>query len=405
MTPPSSSSALPAGASLPDTPESLPLGKLLAMALAGFITIMTETVPAGLLPQIGQGLGVSESLAGQLVTLFAAGSVLTAIPIIAATRSWNRRPLLLLALACLCLFNVVTALSSHYVLTLAARFIGGMAAGLLWGLLAGYARRLVPPRQQGRALAVVGAGQPLALCLGVPAGAWLGSLMDWRGVFWIMAGVSLALVLWVRAAVPDFAGQAARRRQSIARTFLMPGIRPILFVLFTWILAHNVLYTYIAPYLAHHGQPVQVDAVLLVFGASAVAGLWLIGLQVDRRLRAMTLASLALFALTACLLGLAGDQPVAVLIGVALWGLSFGGAPTLLQTAIADTGGEHADVAQSMLVTIFNLAIACGGVLGGILLDTAGAGSFAWTVAAVAALALLAAWQARTHGFRAGHRA
>ena len=77
MTPPSSSSALPASASLPDTPESLPLGKLLAMALAGFITIMTETVPAGLLPQIGHGLGVSESLAGQLVTLFAAGSVPT----------------------------------------------------------------------------------------------------------------------------------------------------------------------------------------------------------------------------------------------------------------------------------------------------------------------------------------
>lgn len=405
MTPPSSSSALPAGAHPQDTSERLPLGKLLAMALAGFITIMTETVPAGLLPQIGQGLGVSESLAGQLVTLFAAGSVLTAIPIIAATRSWNRRPLLLLALACLCVFNVVTALSNHYALTLAARFIGGMAAGLLWGLLAGYARRLVPPRQQGRALAVVGAGQPLALCLGVPAGAWLGSMMDWRGVFWIMAGVSLALVVWVRAAVPDFAGQAARQRQSIARTFLMPGIRPILFVLFTWILAHNVLYTYIAPYLTYLGQPVQVDTVLLVFGASAVAGLWLVGLQVDRRLRAMTLGSLALFALTACALGITGGHPAVVLVGVALWGLSFGGAPTLLQTAIADTAGEHSDVAQSMLVTIFNLAIACGGVLGGVLLDTAGAGSFTWTVAAVAGMALLAAWQARAHGFRAGHRA
>lgn len=405
MTPPSYSPALPASACPQDTPERLPLGKLLAMALAGFITIMTETVPAGLLPQIGQGLGVSESLAGQLVTLFAAGSVLAAIPIIAATRSWNRRPLLLLALACLCVFNVVTALSNHYALTLAARFVGGMAAGLLWGLLAGYARRLVPPRQQGRALAVVGAGQPLALCLGVPAGAWLGSMMDWRGVFWIMAGVSLALVVWVRAAVPDFAGQAARQRQSIARTFLMPGIRPILFVLFAWILAHNVLYTYIAPYLSYLGQPVQVDTVLLMFGASAVAGLWLVGLQVDRRLRAMTLGSLALFALTACALGITGGHPVVVLAGVALWGLSFGGAPTLLQTAIADTAGEHSDVAQSMLVTIFNLAIACGGVLGGVLLDTVGAGSFAWTVAAVAGLALLAAWRARAQGFRAGHRA
>ena len=81
---------LPAGACPQDDADGLPLGKLLALALAGFITIMTETVPAGLLPQIGQGLGVSEALAGQLVTLFAAGSVLAAIPIIAATRGWNR---------------------------------------------------------------------------------------------------------------------------------------------------------------------------------------------------------------------------------------------------------------------------------------------------------------------------
>lgn len=394
---------LPAGACPLDHTEGLPLGKLLALALAGFITIMTETVPAGLLPQIGQGLGVSEALAGQLVTLFAAGSVLAAIPIIAATRGWNRRPLLL-AIGGLCLFNVITALSTDYVLTLAARFGGGMAAGLLWGLLAGYARRMVATRQQGRALAVVGAGQPLALCLGVPAGAWLGSLMDWRGVFWLMAAVSLTLVIWVRAAVPDFAGQTARRRLPIARTLMLPGIRPILFVLFTWILAHNVLYTYIAPYLIHLGRPASVDTVLLVFGASAVAGLLLTGMLVDRCLRLLTLLSLALFALTASALGLAGAHPAVLMAGVALWGLSFGGAPTLLQTALADTAGEHSDVAQSMLVTIFNLGIASGGVLGGALLDTAGAGSFAWTVTALAVIALLAAWSARGHAFRPGRR-
>ncbi len=195
-----------------------------------------------------------------------------------------------------------------------------------------------------------------------------------------------------------------RQRQPITRTFLLPGIRPILFVLFTWILAHNVLYTYIAPYLIHLGKPASVDLALLVFGASAVAGLWLTGMQVDRRLRLLTLLSLALFALTACALGLAGGNPAVLLAGVALWGLSFGGAPTLLQTALADTAGEHSDVAQSMLVTIFNLGIASGGMLGGALLDTAGAGSFAWTVAALAAIALLAAWRARDHGFRPGHR-
>jgi hypothetical protein len=35
-----------------DEPPALPVGGLLALALAGFITILTETLPAGLLSQI-----------------------------------------------------------------------------------------------------------------------------------------------------------------------------------------------------------------------------------------------------------------------------------------------------------------------------------------------------------------
>ena len=191
--------------------------KLLALTMAGFLAIMTETMPAGLLPQIGLGLGVSEALAGQLVTLYALGSVLAAIPVIAATRSWNRRPLFLLAIGGLLVFNTVTALSIHYGLTLAARFVAGMAAGVVWGLLAGYARRMVPAHLQGRALALAGVGQPIALAVGVPLGTWPGTLFDWRGVFWIMSALSLVLSVWVRLKVPDFAGQSARQRLPIRR--------------------------------------------------------------------------------------------------------------------------------------------------------------------------------------------
>ncbi|MBM9961175.1 MFS transporter, partial [Pseudomonas aeruginosa] len=96
-----------------------------------------------------------------------------------ATRGWNRRPLFLMAIGGLLVFNTITALSAHYGFTLAARFVAGMAAGVVWGLLAGYARRLVPPRLQGRALAVAGVGQPIALAIGVPLGTWLGTLFDW----------------------------------------------------------------------------------------------------------------------------------------------------------------------------------------------------------------------------------
>ncbi|ADP19994.1 major facilitator superfamily protein 56 (plasmid) [Achromobacter xylosoxidans A8] len=388
----------------PASAGRLPVWRLLAFTMAGFLAIMTETMPAGLLPQISAGLEISETLAGQLVTLYALGSVLAAIPVIAATRSWKRRPLFLTAIAGLLAFNSITAISTHYELILAARFAAGMAAGVVWGLVAGYARRIVPQRLQGRALAVAGLGQPIALCLGVPLGTWLGMLFDWRGVFWIMSAVALLLFAWVRLAVPDFEGQTARQRLPLRRIATTPGIRPVLLALFAWILAHNILYTYIAPFLASAGLGHRVDAVLLLFGVASIAGIWITGALVDRWLRALTLLSLTAFAVAALVLGLSGGSPAAVLLGIAVWGLTFGGAPTLLQTALADTAGDGTDVAQSMLVTVFNLAVAGGGALGGVLLEHIGPAALPWALVMLALLGTTVVWSARTHGFRTGHR-
>jgi len=175
-------------------------------------------------------------------------------------------------------------------------------------------------------------------------------------------------------------------------------------VIFLWILGHNILYTYVAPFAAAHRMAGQVPLVLLVFGVSAVAGIWVTGVLVDRGLRRVTLTSLAGFATAALVLGIAGDLPVLVYVGVAAWGLTFGGAPTLLQTAIADAAGDSADVAQSMLVTVFNLAVAGGGAVGGLLLAGLGAGSFAWAQLVLAAAALAVVGSASAHGFRPGAR-
>ncbi len=379
--------------------SSLPIWQLLAFTLAGFLAIMTETMPAGLLPQISEALGVSKALAGQLITFYALGAVLAVIPIIASTRSWNRRRLFLLAVGSLLVFNVITALSSSYEIIIVARFAAGMAAGVIWGLLPGYTLRMVADNMRGRALAITGVGQPIALAVGVPLGTWLGLLFDWRGVFWIISALTLLLLIWVRLAVPDFSGQSEKQRLSLRRIFLIPGIRPVLLTLFVWITAHNLLYTYIEPFLASVGLAQRVDAVLLLFGIAAIVGIWLTGLLVDNWLRLMALISLSAFAIAALVLGFSGGSTAIVLVGIAIWGLTFGGAPILLQTALAGAAGDNTDVAQSMFVTIFNLAIAGGGVAGAILLHRIGAVSFPWAVLALALLGLSIVWSAKKNGF------
>lgn len=394
--------AMPPGAA---PAERLPVAALLALAMTGFIAILTETLPAGLLPRIGQGLDVSPALAGQLVTAYAVGSLVAAIPLTAAVQGWRRRPVLLLAIVGFLVFNTVTAVSTRYGLTLAARFFAGVAAGLAWGILAGYARRMVTDRLQGRALAIAMVGTPIALSLGVPAGSFLGGVVGWRATFMIMSGLTVILIGWVLWKVRDYPGQAANRRVSIAEVFTTPGIRPILFVIFAWMLAHNILYTYIAPFVLRAGLGARVDLVLLVFGIAALLGIWAIGLFVDRLLRRLVLASLAVFTLVSVALGLGGEMPVIVVIAVAIWGLTFGGAATLLVTAAADAAGEGVDISQAMVTTVWKAAIAGGGLLGGILLDSRGAGSFPWAMLVILLIALASAWKARAHGFKPGPRA
>lgn len=383
------------------TGHRMPVASLLALAMAAFITILTEALPAGLLPQMAQGLAVSEAWVGQTVTVYAIGSLVAAIPLTAATQGVRRRPLLLAAIGGFAIANTVTTLSASYALTLAARFVAGVSAGLLWALLAGYAARMVPEQQKGRAIAIAMVGTPLALSLGVPAGTLLGNLLGWRMCFGIISLLALLLMGWVRLKVPDFAGQPAGKRLSLRQVFTLPGIRPVLFVVLAFVLAHNILYTYIAPFLVTAGMVDRTDVVLLVFGVTSVAGIWIIGVLIDRYLRRLTLASTILFGAAALTLGVAGGDPVAVYAAVGAWGLAFGGAATLFQTALARSAGDAADIAQSMLVTAWNAAIASGGIVGGVLLDRFGVGAFSPALLVLLLVTLLVAWSARDRGFPA----
>lgn len=387
-----------------DKPEQLPIAALLALAMTGFICIMTETLPAGLLTEISHGLNISAALAGQTVTAYALGSVVAAIPLTIATQGWRRRRVLLVTILGFLLFNTLTAVSSSYTLTLIARFAAGAAAGLAWSLLAGYARRMVAPSQQGRAMAVAMLGAPVALSLGVPLGTLLGNLLGWRLAFASMSVLTVVLIVWVVAKVPDYPGQAKGQTLPLRHVFGTPGILPILAVVFTWMLAHNLLYTYIAPFVTQAGLVERVDLVLLAFGLASLIGIWITGRIVDRSLRAAVLLSLATFACVSLVMAVNSHSAAAQYIGVFIWGLTFGGAATLLQTALADTAGPGADAALAMNVVTWNSAIAAGGIVGGFLLETLGAQSLTWAVFLMLLIALAVASAARHHGFPTGAR-
>jgi len=380
-----------------DARQKLPWSPLLALGLSAFISVLTEALPAGVLPEMARDLSVSEAAAGQLLTVYAIATGVAAIPLTVATSGWRRKRLMLLAVAAFAVANIVTAVSSSYPLTLTSRLVAGVAAAAVWAELVGYARRLAPPQLQGRAIAITMAGIPLALSLGIPLGTLLGGLFGWRLTFGVVALISVVLLAWIGVSVPDAPGQKAGKRQPILRALRLPGVVSVLFVVAAYVLAHNILYTYIASFLDEYDMGGRRGIVLLVFGAASVVSIVVTGALVDRRLRQLTVASVALFIVAAVMLVLVAESEIAVYASMVLWGLGWGGVATLLQTAVTDAGGDRG---QALLVTTWNSFTAVGGAVGGVLLDGMGPASFPWSVLLLLVPALVVV-ASRRHGFPA----
>ncbi|MFF2127113.1 hypothetical protein ACFVW1_17235 [Streptomyces olivochromogenes] len=105
--------------------------------------------------------------------------------------------------------------------------------------------------------------------------------------------------------------------------FAIPGVVPVLAVVFLYVMAHNVLYTYIASFVAPVGLGGRVSAVLLVFGVASLVSIWITGVLIDRHLRLLMISSTALFALAVLALGLLASLPVVVFT----WSLRFSSPP------------------------------------------------------------------------------
>ncbi|BBY26820.1 MFS transporter [Mycolicibacterium sediminis] len=348
--------------------DGLPTAALLIMALMGFVLIASETMPAGLLPQIADGMDVGEATAGQLVSAYALGTVLAAIPATAATRGLRRKPLAVVGMLGILVANVVTAVSPDIAVSLGVRLFAGACSGLLWGILAGYARRISPPDLAGRALAIASIGVPAGLAFGTPLGSWIGSTWGWRYSFATLSVLALATIVLTVLVVPDAPGQRAASRMPVIKVFALPGVALILVVIFAWMLAHNTFYTYIAYYLRFADVGLSTQVALVVFGLAAVVGVWVTGLLIDRALRLLVLSSVAAFVAAGVVFAVAHDSLAAVVVAIVLWGVAFGGAATQLQTAMAESSGENADVANSLVGVAFNVAIFGGGVAGAVLI-------------------------------------
>ena len=350
-----------------------PVLHLLVLAAAVFTSVTTELMPTAVLPAMSRDLGVSEGRLGLLVTAYALMVAAFAAPLALATARMPRRRLLAATLLGYAVCNVVTAVSAAYPLTVGARLLGGLCHGVFWGMLAGYAGRMVTADRVGRAVTIASMGGVLAILLGVPAGNALGAALGWRPVFWVLAGLAVALAVVGRRILPDLPGSAAVAPVPMRHVWRLPGLAGVVGVTAATMLGVFGFITYVVPFLTHAGVgDARIGPVLLLYGVGGAVGLALAGAVVDRFLRPAMIASSAL--LTACFLVLTvagGRMPVAV-VTLAVIGVNMGCLPVLVQAATLRAAPEAADPASALNASAFNVGICGGALAGGLLLDSVG---------------------------------
>ena len=380
----------------------LPGRALFGLFFAGFVAILTECLPAGLLPEMSATLHTNVALTGQVVTIYALATAIGAIPLSRLTANWQRRNVLMVALAIVVVTNALTALSTDYTLTMVIRFIAGLGTAMVWPHLAGYAARLAPDGLQGRAVAIASAGTPLGLALGIPLGAAIGSFGGWQLAFYASAVLAGLTMLWMLVTLPNRPGEPVDDRFALGKVLMIPGLRTVLFALTAYMVAHNILYTYVTDFLGYVGMASQAGWVLFAFGVTSVLSVLVVGTHIDHHLRRLTVGGTVLFGVSALALAVLAGVPALVYVAAAAWGLAFGSSPSLFIVAGMKVAGEASHVAQSITITVFSGSIAVGGLVGGLLIGGLGTASITWATLVLLIAAAAAVIGGREHAFPKG---
>lgn len=365
-----------------------------AMTLCVFALIASEFMPVSLLTPIAGDLHVTQGMAGQGIAISGAFAVVTSLFISTLAGSMNRKTLLLVLTGAMGLSGVIVALASNYLLYMVGRALIGVVVGGFWAMSAATAMRLVPIHQVPRALAIFNSGNALATVIAAPLGAYLGSVIGWRGAFLCLVPVSLIALAWQWISLPSMPvaphPAGTRNPLSIFKLFRNPVVRLGMLAVGLFFMGQFTLFTYVRPFLE---TVTRVDVgtlslILLIIGVTGFVGTTLIGIVLKGAFYETLAAIPVLMAATGVALIVFGNQAVVVAALLGFWGLIATAAPVGWWAWVPRTFPKDAEAGGGLMVAVIQLSIALGSTVGGLLFDGSG---FRSTFAASAVMLLVAA--------------
>jgi len=361
----------------PEAPRtSLSTGLVWLMAAASGATVANLYYNQPLLGDIGAALGASGSALGLVPMLTQVGYAVGMLFIVPLGDSLERRRVIvtMTALVALALVGAALAPTLHWLV--AASFVVGVTT-IIPQLLIPFAAHLAPAAQRGRVVGTVMSGVLIGILLSRTAAGFVGTHLGWRTMFWMAAGLMLALAGVLRFTLPSQPPMASmpypqllRSLIHLARTEPVLRLHAVLGALSFG--AFSVFWSTLALYL--QSLPQQYDAqVAGLFGVVGVAGAAaapLVGRHADQRGdRRINAAAIVVVLLSFLVMWPLGRWLWGLALGVVLLDLGVQANQISNQTRVYSLRPE----ARSRLNTLYMVMYFAGGAAGSWL------GTLAWT--------------------------
>ncbi|MEV4065338.1 MFS transporter [Nonomuraea dietziae] len=179
--------------------------------------------------------------------------------------------------------HAASALAPTYPVLLAGRFVAGLVVATFFAVAVATAVSTAPPSRQASTVARLTFGMNLGMIAGTPLGTFVGQNLGRRATFAAIAvftAIALALVL---RSVPDRPAPDIGSLLGELRVFTSRDVVLAIALTAAGNLGVVTVFTYMAPLATDvSGFPGAALAMLLVYGAGAVAGNFLGGWLADR---------------------------------------------------------------------------------------------------------------------------
>lgn len=357
-----------------DTDRTASWGAVFALSLGAFALVASEFMPVSLLTPIARDLHVTEGQAGQGISVSGAFAVLTSLFIISISGRIDRKILLLTFTGIMIASGTLVAFAPDYITFMVGRALVGVAIGGFWSMSAATAMRLVPLGKVPQALAIVNGGNALATVVAAPLGSFLGSIVGWRGAFFVVVPVAAIVFVWQAISLPPLKAQQRSNSGSILKLMARPVVNLGMVAVSIFFMGQFALFTYLRPFLETVTR-VDVSAlslILLLIGAAGFLGTILIGSLIENSVYKTLIVIPFLMAIIAVLLIVFGDTLATTTVLLGIWGLLATSAPVGWWTWLSRTLPDDAEAGGGLMVAIVQLAITAGAIVGGLLYDMIG---------------------------------